>query len=159
VKTVDLAFSGLILALAVAYEVMALWMPQGSLKFPGPGYYPKLVGGFLIAASLGCLVQALLARRHASPAETKETSAPTAVAGTTVALFGLLLGYGALLKPLGFPIAICLFLLAAIRVFGYRRWAITLCIAIGLTAISYLTFVTWLKVPLPLGIVGDLLDF
>lgn len=157
-KTADLAFSGLILALAIAYEAMALWMPQGSLKFPGPGYYPKLVGSFLIAASLGCLIQALLLRRPARAVEAKGERAPRPVAGTTVALFGLLVGYGALLKPLGFPIAICLFLLAAIRVFGYRRWAITLLIAAGLTAVSYLTFVTWLKVPVPLGIVGDLLD-
>ena len=157
-KTVDLAFSGLILALAVAYEAMALWMPQGSLKFPGPGYYPKLVGVFLIAASLGCLIQALLVRRPVRTAEAKGESALRRVSGKTVALFGLLLGYGALLKPLGFPIAMCLFLLAAIRVFGYRRWAVTLFIATGLTVVSYLTFVTWLKVPLPLGIVGDLLD-
>lgn len=157
-KTADLAFSGLILALAVAYEAMALWMPQGSLKFPGPGYYPKLVGAFLIAASLGCLIQALLIRRPARTAEATGESAPRRVAGKAVAVFGLLLGYGALLKPLGFPIAICLFLLAAIRVFGYRRWTITLFIAVGLTVVSYLTFVTWLKVPLPLGIVGDLLD-
>lgn len=157
-KTADLAFSGLILALAVGYEVMALWMPQGSLKFPGPGYYPKLVGGFLIAASLGCVIQALLIRRPVCTAEPTSASAPKTVAGTTVALFGLLVGYGALLKPLGFPIAICLFLLAAMRVFGYRRWAITLLIAVGLTVVSYLTFVTWLKVPLPLGIVGDLVD-
>jgi hypothetical protein len=85
-------------------------------------------------------------------------SALRRVSGKTVALFGLLLGYGALLKPLGFPIAICLFLLAAIRVFGFRRWAITLFIATGLTVVSYLMFVAWLKVPLPLGIVGDLLD-
>jgi hypothetical protein len=31
-------------------------------------------------------------------------------------------------------------------------------IAIGLTVVSYLTFISWLKVPLPLGVVGDLLD-
>jgi putative tricarboxylic transport membrane protein len=158
VKSTDLAFSGLILALAVAYEAMALWMPQGSLKFPGPGYYPKLVGVFLIATSLGCVIQALLARQSVRTAQAPGASPPNAVAGTTVALFGLLVGYGALLKPLGFPIAICLFLLAAIRVFGYRRWAITLFIATGLTVVSYVLFVAWLKVPLPLGIVGDLLD-
>jgi hypothetical protein len=158
VKTADLAFSGLILTLAIGYEAMALWMPQGSLKFPGPGYYPKLVGIFLIAASLGCLIQALLVRRPARAAEVKAEPAPRPVAGTSAVLVGLLLGYGLLLKPLGFPIAICLFLLAAIRVFGYRRWAVSVLIALGLTIISYLVFVAWLKVPLPLGIVGDLLD-
>lgn len=157
-KNADVAFSSLILVLAVAYEVMALWMPQGSLKYPGPGYYPKLVGIFLIAASFGCLIQALLTGRPARPVDVTASGTPRPVAGKTVILFALLVGYGVLLKPLGFPVAICLFLVAAIHAFGYRRWAVTLLIAVGLTAISYLTFVTWLKVPLPLGIVGDLLD-
>ena len=157
-RSTDLAFFGFVLLVAIGYEAMALWMPQGSLKFPGPGYYPALVGVFLIAASLGCLIQALLARRSVRPGEPVRGGVPRPMVGKTVALFGLLLGYGFLLTPLGFPIAICLFLLAAIRVFGYRRWTIVVLLALGLTVVSYVTFITWLKVPLPLGVVGDLLD-
>jgi hypothetical protein len=51
-----------------------------------------------------------------------------------------------------------LFLVASIWIFGYRKWLPTLAIAAALTAVSYLTFVVWLKVPLPLGILSDLLD-
>jgi putative tricarboxylic transport membrane protein len=158
VRTTDLAFSGFVLLVAVGYEAMALWMPQGSLKFPGPGYYPSLVGIFLIATSLGCVIQALLARNSVRPVKPTGDAAAGPMVGKTVALFGLLLGYGFVLTPLGFPIAICLFLLAAIRVFGYRRWSIIILLALGLTVVSYVTFITWLKVPLPLGVVGDLLD-
>jgi hypothetical protein len=158
VRTTDLAFSGFVLLIAVGYEAMALWMPQGSLKFPGPGYYPALVGIFLLATSLGCLIQALLARRSVRSVKPVGDAAPRPMVEKTVALFGLLLGYGFLLTPLGFPIAICLFLLAAIRVFGYRRWSIIILLALGLTVVSYVTFITWLKVPLPLGVVGDLVD-
>ena len=157
-RTTDLAFSGFVLLMAVGYVAMALWMPQGSLKFPGPGYYPKLVGMFLIATALGCLIQAVVAPRSARPIEPLAEAPSRAMVGKTVALLALLLGYVFLLTPLGFPIAICLFLLAAIRVFGYRRWTIIILLAVGLTVVSYLTFITWLKVPLPLGVVGDLLD-
>ena len=157
-RTIDLAFSSFVLLVAIGYEAMALWMPQGSLKYPGPGYYPKLVGIFLIATALGCLIQAVLVRRSARPVHTAADAAPAPKVGRIAALLGLLLGYGFLLTPLGFPIAICLFLLAAIRVFGYRRWAIIIVLAVGLTVVSYVTFITWLKVPLPLGVVGDLLD-
>lgn len=157
-RTTDLAFSGFVLLVGIGYAVMAAGMPQGSLKFPGPGYYPKLVGIFLIAVSLGCLIQALLGRGLARPAKPASDAAPRPMTGKTVALLGLLLGYGVLLTPLGFPIAICLFLVAAIRVFGYRNWAIIILIAAGLTVLSYLTFIGWLKVPLPLGVIGDLLD-
>src|SRR4030042_6026233 len=123
VRTTDLAFSGFVLLIAVGYEAMALWMPQGSLKFPGPGYYPALVGIFLLATSLGCLIQALLARRSVRSVKPVGAAAPRPMVEKTVALFGLLLGYGFVLTPLGFPIAICLFLLAAIRVFAYRARA------------------------------------
>ena len=157
-RSTDLAFSGFVLLMAIGYEAMALWMPQGSLKFPGPGYYPALVGIFLIATSLGCVIQALLTRRSVRPITPVGNAAPGPMVGKTVALFGLLLGYGFFLTALGFPIAICLFLLAAIRVFGYRRWTIIILLALGLTIVSYVTFITWLKVPLPLGVVGDLLD-
>ena len=157
-RSTDLAFSGFVLLMAIGYVAMALWMPQGSLKFPGPGYYPKFVGMFLIATALGCLIQAVVAPRSARPSEPLAEAPPRAMVGKTVALLALLLGYVFLLTPLGFPIAICLFLLAAIRVFGYRRWTIIILLAVGLTVVSYLTFITWLKVPLPLGVVGDLLD-
>jgi len=158
VRTTDLAFSGFVLLLGIGHAVMAAGMPQGSLKFPGPGYYPKLVGIFLVVTSLGCLIQALLGRGLDSAAKPATHAALRPMMGKTVALLGLLLAYGWLLTPLGFPIAICLFLVAAIRVFGYRNWAIIILIAIGLTVVSYLTFISWLKVPLPLGVVGDLLD-
>ena len=157
-RSTDLAFSGFVLLMAIGYVAMALWMPQGSLKFPGPGYYPKFVGMFLIATALGCLIQAVVAPRSARPIEPLAEAPPSAMVGKTVALLALLLGYVFLLTPLGFPIAICLFLLAAIRVFGYRRWTIIILLAVGLTVVSYLTFITWLKVPLPLGVVGNLLD-
>jgi len=154
-----LAFSGLVLLVAIGYESMALWMPQGSLKYPGPGYYPTLVGAFLIATALACLIQALVSGSSARPAERLAEPAPRLMVGKTVALLGLLLGYVFLLKPLGFPIAICLFLVAAIRVFGYRRWTIIVLMGLGLTFVSYVTFIAWLKVPLPLGVVGDLVDY
>jgi hypothetical protein len=48
--------------------------------------------------------------------------------------------------------------MASIWVFGYRKWLPALGIATVLTVISYLTFVLWLKVPLPLGLLSDLLD-
>jgi hypothetical protein len=62
------------------------------------------------------------------------------------------------LQPVGFPIALTVFLAASIWVFGYRKWLPVAGIAVALTVISYLTFVVWLKVPLPLGILSELLD-
>ena len=69
----------------------------------------------------------------------------------------LMIGYILALKPLGFLIAICAFLVVAIRIFGYRRWVPALAMAAVIAAISYVSFVLWLKVPLPLGILEEVL--
>ncbi len=160
-KVADTLFAGFILLVGVIYAVMAWGMPRGHVAYPGPGFFPLMVGAFLILTSAGCLAQALLIRRPApdttSPAP-DETPAPGRMVYRTGLLLGFLMLYAFLLKPLGFPIAIFLFVLAAIRVFGYRRWLPALGITLGLAVLSYFAFVVWLAVPLPMGIVGELLD-
>ena len=75
----------------------------------------------------------------------------------TVQLTALMIGYIFLLKPLGFPLTICAFLAFAIRIFGYRKWLPTLAIAALIAGLSYVSFVVWLKVPLPMGILEEVL--
>ncbi|MBI5068604.1 MAG: tripartite tricarboxylate transporter TctB family protein [Deltaproteobacteria bacterium] len=155
-------FSGVVLLVGLVYGGMALRMPRGSLAYPGPGLFPLAVGALLVATSLGCLAQELRAwRRGRSAAPAPPSAAPEAAPerdrARTVALTALLAGYVLLLKTLGFPLAICAFLAAAIRIFGYRRWAVTLAVALLVTACSYVAFVHWLKVPLPMGLLEDIL--
>jgi putative tricarboxylic transport membrane protein len=160
VKTYDTLFAGLVLAAGIVYEAMALWMPRGRIGQPGPGFFPMIVGGFLVLTAAGCLVQAFIMRR--TERLTTQSVAAPASENRRVARVWLLIGflvlYAVAVQPVGFPIALLLFLVASIRIFGYRQWLPTLGIAAALTAISYLTFVVWLKVPLPLGILSDLLD-
>jgi putative tricarboxylic transport membrane protein len=160
VKAYDTLFAGLVLAAGIVYEAMALWMPRGRIGQPGPGFFPMIVGAVLILTATACLVQALMARRTADPT-IQSADSPVSGNRQTVKvwfLIGFLILYAVAVQPVGFPIALLLFLVAAIWVFGYRKWLPTLGIATLLTAISYLTFVVWLKVPLPLGILSDLLD-
>jgi hypothetical protein len=150
------SFAASILAVGLVYEIMARNMPQGSLAQPGPGFYPGIVGAFLIATALGCFLQEVLAARRrnaAPPAEPHEACpAPQRNVGKTVALAALLAGYAFLLKPLGFALAMFAFVALAINIFGYRKLLPTLAIAALATGISWLVFVVWLKVALPLGI-------
>jgi putative tricarboxylic transport membrane protein len=162
VRAYDTLFAGLFLAAGIVYEVMALWMPRGRIGQPGPGYFPVIVGAFLILTAAACLIQALAAGRHGNPAgEAAEDAAPAQSArqtGKTWLLLIFLVLYVLALQPVGFPIALTVFLVASIWVFGYRKWLPVAGIAVALTVISYLTFIVWLKVPLPLGILSDLLD-
>ncbi|MFB3820195.1 MAG: tripartite tricarboxylate transporter TctB family protein [Candidatus Methylomirabilales bacterium] len=158
-KATEVGFAGFILAIGIAYEGMALGMPRGKLGYPGPGFFPLMVGAFLSLAAAGCLVQALLGRGMA-PRAAAAGAAGEAPRRThrAVLLLGLLTAYGLALKPVGFPLAIFLFVLAAMRIFGYRRWLPALAVTVVLAVFSYVTFVLWLKVPLPLGIVGAWLE-
>ncbi len=159
----SIVFAGAVLVVGLVYEGMALGMPRGSLAYPGPGLFPVAIGAFLVATALGCLVQELLLWRsgHAAVATPLPREAPFEGGGRdvkkTVQLTALMVGYVLLLKPLGFPVAICAFLALAIRIFGYRRWLPTLAIAVLIAGLSYVSFAHWLKVPLPLGLLEELL--
>jgi len=149
------------LAVGLVYEGMALNMPRGSFAYPGPGLFPLIIGAFMIVMALGCLLQEIVPRMR----QPEASSLPGADAADseerdvakTFQLTALLIGYILVLKPLGFPLAICAFLLLAIRIFGYRKWLPTLVMAVIITAVSYVSFVLWLAVPLPMGILEDLL--
>ena len=162
-KIGSFVFAGLMLAVGLVYESMALNMPRGSLGYPGPGLFPMIIGAFMIAMALGCLVQEIVPRMRkkmvaASALPSADAAGPEERnVAKTFQLTALMIAYIFALKPLGFPIAICAFLAVAIRIFGYRKWLPALAMAAIITAVSYVSFVIWLAVPLPMGILEDIL--
>ena len=162
-KIGSILFAALILAIGLVYEGMALYMPLGSLAYPGPGLFPMCIGIFLIATALGCLVQEILTgRKGAGPSspplsDLDSSSTEGRDVRKTIQLLILMVIYVLVLKTAGFPIAIAGFLGIAIRIFGQRRWLPTLALAAVIAAISYVSFILWLKVPLPMGILDEIL--
>ena len=149
-KIGSVVFAGLILAVGLVYGIMALNMPLGRLSYPGPGLFPTIVGIFLVATALGCFIQEILSP---SPLPDRDSVAPPRRnVQKTFQLIALMIGYTLMLKPLGFLVCIGVFLIVAIRIFGYRRWAPALAMAAVIAGASYISFVLWLKVPLPQGI-------
>jgi putative tricarboxylic transport membrane protein len=152
------------LAIGLVYWIMALNMPRGRLSYPGPGLFPTIIGIFLVATALGCLLQEILPRKRgagpsASPLPDQDpTATGDRIVKNTFLLMALMIGYTLALKPLGFLISISVFMVVAIRIFGYRRWVPALAMATVIAAISYVSFVLWLKVPLPLGILEAVLE-
>ncbi|MHB8908423.1 MAG: tripartite tricarboxylate transporter TctB family protein [Syntrophales bacterium] len=162
-KIGSVVFAGLILAVGLGYEIMALNMPRGRLSYPGPGLFPLAIGIFLVATALGCLLQEILPRMRgegqpAPPLSNDDSAAPPPRnVQKTFQLMALLIVYTLALKPLGFLVCICVFLIVAIRIFGYRRWVPAVAMAAVIAGASYVSFVLWLKVPLPSGILEALL--
>jgi hypothetical protein len=155
-KAGALLFPAAVLAVGIGYTVMAFGMPRGTLNHPGPGLFPVVVGVFWLATACGCLLREI-ARKGTLPGSEGQAGVQRP-SGKTLQLMALMAAYVPALPSLGYPVSICIFLLLAIRVFGYRRWAAALGMALALTALSYAAFVLWLKVPLPMGLLEDVLD-
>jgi hypothetical protein len=150
----NVLFTGAIFAVGVVYLAMALQMPRGSFVFPGPGFYPSVVGVFMVVTAGFCFGRALL-RAKKETSVMRQSSAPKPSITPTLQLLALMVLYVGSLPYLGFLPAIFLFLLGAMRIFGYRHWGRGLLITSVIVAVSYITFVHWLSVPLPRGFLGE----
>jgi hypothetical protein len=138
------AFGAITAALSLQY-------PLGTLRMPGSGFFPLVLGLALMGLAAGHGVRLHLARRAAA-APAAPAAAPADGAMPRVVLFmGAVAAATALLVPLGYALVSFLLMLALLWVLGLRRWHVCGLIALGSAAASYLVFVQWLKIPLPSG--------
>jgi len=139
----------ILLAISLALLVQSASLPQVPLVPVGPGFYPRLVLGFLAATSAALVVQDVVARRAGAAA------VRWALHRLVAATFAIVAAYCFLLPYLGYRLATPLFvagLQAALeRPRGVRQWAWLAGVALGTTAVTYLSFETYLLVLLPRG--------
>ena len=117
----------------------------GSLRQPGPGFFP-FWGGLL----LGILSLVLLARSFKSRERLKSIVIPWPA---LLLVLGALLTYLLFLETLGFVTVTFLFLLLLFR-FGKTGWIKSGGWALIATSVVYLVFKFWLQVQLPRGLLG-----
>ena len=137
----------LLLALGVGALLVGWDMGLGELTAPGPGLWPTIVAGLLIATSVVLL--------FLDPAEDYEPwTAGTAriVAG----LAGLAL-FIVLFQTIGFVVSAFLLLFAWLRFLGGESWRMALVLAVAGAVVLHLVFVVVLGVPFPAGPVDQLL--
>ena len=69
-------------------------------------------------------------------------------------VMGATIAFVALLNVLGMVLGTVLFLTMLMRVLDRCAWPLTLAVALATAAFIYLVFGRWLKVPLPVGVLG-----
>lgn len=70
-------------------------------------------------------------------------------------IFGLMIAiYIFTMKPIGYFIVTPLFVIAAYKYLKSTNWKNTIIISVGFTIFVYLVFVLFLKLPVPMGILG-----
>ncbi len=112
----------------------------------GPGFFPRIIGGLLVAA---CLYNLVVARR-AEPDGGEVSNGDWRVA---IGIFALSAAFVALLEVVGGLLAMVLFLLAALFILNRGRLVQNLAISLLLPAAVYLMFDVWLKASMPRGLI------
>lgn len=139
-----------LLALAVSFSAGALkhyayWGSNG----PGPAFLPFWLGVVMAVLAAMLLVGALRSRDPGAPwlPSGEGLRRLGLVAGATLALV-------ALLNILGMITGTLLFLIVLMRFLDRIAWPLTLAVALATTGFNFLVFTFWLRVPLPVGVLG-----
>jgi len=150
VRSADRIAGAALLALAVAFSAGALthyayWGPNG----PGPAFLPFWLGVVMALLAAMQLVGALRSRDAGKP------WLPTGEGRRRLAIvLGLTTALVALLNIVGMVLGTVLFLVGLMRLLDRLAWPLTLSVALAVAAFNFLVFTLWLKVPLPVGVLG-----
>jgi hypothetical protein len=131
---------------------MAAGYELGSLRNPGPGLFPILVGVTLLATSLALfLAEMVVARSPGTPSVVPTTDRPrTPFADrTTLAFAGVVVLYPVAITVTGFEIATAAALVGMSLAMGERRITRLALLGVLGAAAGYLLFRRFLAVPLP----------
>jgi putative tricarboxylic transport membrane protein len=124
---------------------------QGLIEngIPGPGSFPFIVGLICVCLSLLVFIEAFRQR----PLSFKKIFPHESSLPKLILALVTLLGYGFLLKPLGFVLTTFLFLFFSLRFIGREKWLTTLVFSLLVAVLSSILFAS-LQVELPKGILG-----
>jgi putative tricarboxylic transport membrane protein len=136
-------------AVGVVAVALASGLAQGtSTGGPGARFLPVLLGGLMVLLGLAvALGRAPAAAPVADPADTGPGGG-----GRALATVGVMGAYTLVLERVGFLLATVALVAVLVRMYGERRWAVALAVAVGAAGAAYGLFAAWLRVPLPAGI-------
>ncbi len=138
------------LILGVAHLIGSLNLGVGTAMSPGAGLYPSFVGITLISIALPLF---LLSLKEKEPQQAKEEAFPRGKdLKRVVGLALTFVFFGIFLKPLGYWVCGTVLMGTSLKLLGMQSWGKIVSTSILTTAISYILFVSILKVPIPLGI-------
>lgn len=149
-------------AALVGSRAYPYWTPLG----PGPGFFPRWLGGLLVLCGLVWLLQLLRTARAATTDSADaavatvapEDEAPEYSLPTVVAIVVSLCVLAATLEVLGYQLAMFLFVLFHLLVLGRRRLLLSLVLASASSIGVFVAFTRLLTVPLPASSIPFLRD-
>jgi putative tricarboxylic transport membrane protein len=157
-KKRDLYSSLFFLGVGVLFVVGSLRFSVWDRYGPGPGFFPLVLGIMFSILSLLLFISKIVDKgREGGIAE--EDSLRFPAIKKTVLYLCLLLCFGFLFEHLGFLLTILFFMTGVLVSFSRRSIKLSLIISILTSVTTYLLFVKLLDVPLPGGILENLIRF
>ena len=135
---------------------LSLQLPLGSLRAPGSGFFPLVLGLLLMGLAASHGIRLHLARPKPGAVPAAPAAAPSGDGATlrVVLFMGAVAFATAFLETLGYAIVSFLLMLALLWILGVRKWHVSGLIALGSAGFSQVVFVHWLRIPLPSGWLG-----
>lgn len=142
-------------AVLIAVGGWLAWEAQGFPKLAGlaegPGLFPTIAGlGLVICGTLVLLSGVFRRTAGAAPAEAPVRLSLRAWVNSAAIVLGVAL-FAIFLDPVGFHLVAFALMLVGLLLFGVRWWRAIL-LAMAVTALVHLIFISFLHVPLPWGL-------
>ncbi len=151
-KKADLITGVVLLVLSGFVIWEASQMPPSATFGPGSGFLPFWLGVLLAALATILFVSAW--RRPATEKDSESVfPGKHALFAITSVLVGLA-GYILLIEVLGYLVDTFLFIVFLMKAVEREKWPLTLMVAVGTTAVLFITFKFLLRITLPSNIFG-----
>ena len=136
---------------AVAYLLGDRRYPLDTLATPGPGLFPLVAGLALLALAIWQFTVARPRPERESPhvAGVARVADTQTFVGSPLVMAGVLVVYAALFPLVGFFATSLALVFISSRLMRLAGWWRPAALALGITVVSRVIFVTWLGVPLP----------
>ncbi|SBW08479.1 conserved membrane hypothetical protein [uncultured delta proteobacterium] len=144
---------------AVACVALALlFLFNTGELIPSAALFPRILIGVVIFLSCLMVYQAYRARQAERHADVSDTGRPPFQGKRIAVYFGLCVGYVGSVELLGYFFSTPLFIVLTYAYLRSVRLKTSLAIAVGFSAFIYLLFVRMLHLPVPLGLLENLLE-
>lgn len=153
-KKYDLMSSLAWMIIAALFCRGAIGLGLGDLHEPGPGFFPFLMSLFIILFSTLILISSLIKGEESPPDPGKKFWPDREGQKKILLTVGSLFLYVLALEYLGFILCAFSLMFFLLKFVEPQKWT-TVLFGAGLTAfMSYTIFDLWLRVPMPVGLLG-----